>query len=127
MKNYFFVLVNVFISQIVMAADLTDLQGRYAKNCSKKSAHKLSYVIGEQTMARLIDAQAQYAAFKESDSEQSLSNDQNRLSRRYGDYKVDLFDKEGKNFAHIDYLGVDKKEPHTKRILSQCENVNITL
>lgn len=124
MKKYFFGLVSILISQIAIAADVSDFEGRYAKNCDTKSAHKLSYVIGEQTMARLIDAQAQYAAFKESDSEQNLSNEQNKLSRRYGDYKVDLFHNEGKNFAQVDYLGDYKKEPHTKGILKQCNNPN---
>ncbi|QIO09253.1 hypothetical protein [Acinetobacter lanii] len=118
------VLAEIPVDQTNAISTFAQFEGRYAKKCGKKNAHKLSYVIGEQTMARLIDAQAQYATFTESDSEQNLSKDHNKLSRVYGDYKVDLFYKEGKNFAQVDYLGVDKKEPHTKAILKQCNNSN---
>lgn len=101
-------------------------EGRYAKDCSKKHAHKLSYVISDTNLVRLINAQEKYADFVETHSDLvSLSGYQSLTSKTYGDFKVDFYQKDEENWAKVHYLGNDPQEKKAKYLFMQCINPNL--
>ena len=101
------VLSALILSQAVLAetrlrsSDLNwskKLEGRYAKNCSTHNAHKLSYVMSEKSVVRLINANEKHADF----------------------------DQDGQTYLpRVNYLGVDKNEPQSSAFLKQCVNTDM--
>lgn len=99
------------------------LEGRYAKNCSTHNAHKLSYVISEKSMVRLINANEKHADFVRVNAE--IKNHQVYQaigSRNYGSFNVDFYQDGQTYLARVNYMGVDKNEPQSSAFLKQCVN-----
>lgn len=105
---------------------MSEYEGRYAKDCSKKHAHKLSYVISEANLVRLIDAKEKHADWVETHSDlTSLEGYQSLASKTYGDFKVDFYQKENLNWAKVRYLGNDRQEKQAKHLFMQCINPDL--
>lgn len=100
----------------------SDLYGRYALDCSKEKAHNLSYVVGEKSIIRLISAKQKHADFKmEQLAPKEYQDYQYLVTRKYDGFKVEFYQKDVKNFAHIKSTSlINIFGPKTQELLVQC-------
>ena len=111
-------------NKIQPSLQLSDLQGRYALDCSKEQAHNLSYVISNTQITRLISAKKKQGVAQELKTKAVKHQDYQYLSTAlYQGFKVDFYQKDGKHFAKVKSRSISNfYGPKTKELLQQCSS-----
>ncbi len=100
----------------------SDLNGRYALDCSEAKAHNLSYIVGEKSIIRLISANQKQAELKSEGIVPKEYQDYQYLkTRKYKGYTVDFYQKDLINFARIKSTSlINMFDSKAKDLLVQC-------